>query len=99
VRKGAELVAELNPSLALYHRSDKRTSEVDIRRTLAGDLYVALVEVDRSGQLINLKVLLKPFINWVWIGASVMALGTALVLFSYYRVLARTSKAQGEDMR
>ncbi len=73
-------IGKLSPSLALYGQSGKRTSEVDIRRTLASDLYVALTEVDGASRLINLTIFIKPLINWIWIGSALMVLGTALVL-------------------
>ncbi len=86
-------IGKLSPSLALYSESGKRTSEVDIRRTLASDLYVALTEVDGASQLINLTIFIKPLINWIWIGSALMVLGTALVLAAG---LARgRSSAQG----
>jgi cytochrome c biogenesis factor len=53
---------------------------VDIRRTLAGDLYLALTEADSATKLINLTIYVKPLINWIWIGSGLMVLGTALVL-------------------
>ncbi|MHC4543221.1 MAG: heme lyase CcmF/NrfE family subunit [Planctomycetota bacterium] len=56
VHRNDKLIAELHPSQAYYSRSDKRTSEVDIRRTLASDLYVALTQVDNSNELINLNM-------------------------------------------
>jgi cytochrome c-type biogenesis protein CcmF len=95
VHKGDELIAELHPSQAYYSRSDKRTSEVDIKRTLAYDLYVALTQVDNSRDLINLNVLIKPLINWIWIGSVVSVLGATLVLISFYR--RRNTVLQTED--
>ncbi|MHC4641644.1 MAG: heme lyase CcmF/NrfE family subunit [Planctomycetota bacterium] len=95
VHKNDKLVAELHPSQAYYSRSDKRTSEVDIRRTLASDLYVALTQVDNSNELINLNILVKPLINWIWIGSIVSVLGTILVLISFYR--RRTTVLQSEE--
>ena len=95
VHKGQKLVAKLNPSQAYYSRSGKRTSEVDIRRTLAYDLYVALTEVDNTSELINLIVLVKPLINWIWIGSIVSVLGVILVLISSYR--RKTTASQGND--
>jgi cytochrome c-type biogenesis protein CcmF len=79
------------------HRNDKllRTSEVDIRRTLASDLYVALTQVDNSNELINLNILVKPLINWIWIGSIVSVIGTILVLISFYR--RRTTVLQSEE--
>jgi cytochrome c-type biogenesis protein CcmF len=80
VHKGQRQIARLAPSLAFYNQSGKRTNEVDIRRTLASDLYVALTEVDSTSRLINLTIFLKPLINWIWIGSALMVLGTVLVL-------------------
>jgi cytochrome c-type biogenesis protein CcmF len=85
VYKGDELIDKLNPSRAYYTRADKRTSEVDIRRTLAYDLYMALTDVDTTTELINLTILVKPLINWIWIGTIVSVVGTVLILFSSYR--------------
>jgi cytochrome c-type biogenesis protein CcmF len=95
VHKGDELIAELYPSQAYYSRSDKRTSEVDIKRTLTYDLYVALTMVDSSRDLINLNILVKPLINWIWIGSIVSVLGATLVLISFYR--RRATTLQSED--
>ena len=48
---------------------------MDIRRTLAGDLYLALTEVDSASKLINLTIFIKPLINWIWIGSGVDGAG------------------------
>ncbi len=85
VSKNKKLVARLNPSQAYYYSSDKQTSEVDIKRTLGGDIYVALTAVDKNSGLVNLRVLIKPFINWIWIGSAGLVLGAGLVLISFYR--------------
>jgi len=85
VSKDQQIIATLNPAQAYYHSGAKPTSEVDIKRSLAGDIYVALTAMDRSTQLINLRVLIKPLINWIWIGGMGLVLGTVLVLISFYR--------------
>lgn len=97
VHKGQKLFAKLSPSQAYYIRSNKRTSEVDIRRTLAYDLYVALTEVDNTTEMINLKVLVKPLINWIWIGSIVMVIGVVLILVSFYtrKITVSHSKDKG----
>jgi cytochrome c-type biogenesis protein CcmF len=79
------VLTKLRPSQAHYHDSDKKTSEVDVRRTLGGDLYVALTAVDVGRELINLRVLIKPLINWIWIGSTASVVGALLVLISFYR--------------
>ena len=79
------VIARLNPSKAFYQKSDKSTSEVDIKRTFTGDLYTAIDKVDTANEVIHLKVLIKPLINWIWIGSTVSMIGTVLVLISLYR--------------
>ncbi|MBN1359015.1 MAG: heme lyase CcmF/NrfE family subunit [Sedimentisphaerales bacterium] len=85
VFKGQTKIDGLSPSRAFYESSRRETSEVDVRRTWAGDLYLALTQVDRGGRLINLTVHVKPLINWIWIGTILMVVGTALVIFAVLR--------------
>ena len=85
VSKDQESVARLNPSLAFYSDSGKQASEVDIKRSLGSDIYIALTAVDRNSELVNLRMLIKPLINWIWIGSAGLVLGTGLVLISFYR--------------
>ncbi len=73
-----------SPSLVWHQRRDQTTSEVDVHRSLAGDLYLALLAVDQQKQLINLRVLIKPLINWMWAGCIIMVGGAGLVLLSWY---------------
>ena len=75
---------KMKPALSVYE-DQRRTSEVDIRRSLTGDLYVALTGVAHGGQLINLRVLIKPLINWLWAGSIIMAIGSILVLICWHR--------------
>ena len=47
---------------------------------MAGDLYLALTQVDSTTRLINLTIYIKPLINWIWIGNIVMVLGALLAI-------------------
>ena len=96
VYRGQTRLAKLTPALAFYAQSGKRTSEVDIRRTLAGDLYLALTEADSGTKLINLTIFVKPLINWIWIGSGLMVLGTALVLAAGFRRTRSASQENGQ---
>ncbi len=73
-------ITTLYPSRAVYPASGQNTSEVDVRRTLAGDLYLALTYVDPRTEQIKLTAMVKPLINWIWIGSIISVLGTALVI-------------------
>ncbi|MHC5157879.1 MAG: cytochrome c-type biogenesis CcmF C-terminal domain-containing protein, partial [Planctomycetota bacterium] len=71
------------PAKAVYSASNKAVSDVDIKRTLGGDLYLALTEIDiNNNNLINLRILIKPLINWIWIGSGLMVIGAILVLIA-----------------
>jgi len=80
---GDRLVAQLKPAKAVYAADGKAVSEVDIRRTLASDVYLAIMDVDIPSKMINLRAMVKPLINWIWIGSMVMVLGTLMVLLSF----------------
>ena len=82
IYKEGELIAKLAPAKAVYSASNQSVSEVDIRRTLGGDLYLALTEMDLADKRINLRVLIKPLINWIWIGSGLMVMGAALALIA-----------------
>jgi len=83
VEKKGEIVY-MKPALSVYENK-KQTSEVDIDRTLAGDLYVSLTAVGHGGQIIMLRVLVRPLINWLWLGSAVMVAGAIMVLISWHR--------------
>lgn len=48
-------------------------TEAAIRRSLGGDLYVALGEA--VGDAWAVRVQKKPAVNWIWIGVVMMGLG------------------------
>ena len=75
VYKGDKLIKTLRPAKAYYPSHEKSYSEVAVRRTLGGDLYLALTGVDPQSELINIRILVKPLINWIWIGSFLMIIG------------------------
>ncbi len=85
VQKNGRMIGYLKPAKAVYSASGKAMSEIDIRRTLVDDLYLAVTDVQVNNKLINLRILVKPLINWIWIGSFIMVIGTVLVLSSIYR--------------
>ncbi len=60
-----------------HHEEEPPTSEVEIKRTLAEDLYVVLngYEVEPA-QLANVKVVVNPLVDWIWLGFLLLAAGT-----------------------
>jgi cytochrome c-type biogenesis protein CcmF len=78
---GDKLYAELEPAKWAFrhHEDEPPTTEVDIKKTLKEDLYLVLngYEADAQGGVIaNIKVVINPLVNWLWIGWGLLALGT-----------------------
>lgn len=73
-----------------YVTSDQLMTEVGIRSTVREDLYLILSAMDdvdgalsanSSAQGIDLQVLVKPFVLWIWAGGLILALGTVIALW------------------
>jgi cytochrome c-type biogenesis protein CcmF len=76
-REGRQ-VALLHPEKRVYRVQTNPMTEAAIDRGITRDLYVSLGEpVDNAGAWI-VRVYYKPFINWIWGGCLLMALGGAL---------------------
>ncbi|MCC0068158.1 MAG: heme lyase NrfEFG subunit NrfE, partial [Rhodovulum sp.] len=70
------------------------TTEAAIDRGLTRDLYVALGDPQEDGGW-AVRTYVKPFANWIWIGALIMAAGGATSLTDRrYRVGAPARRAQ-----
>ena len=62
-----------------HHEDEPPTSEVDIKKTLASDLYVVMNGYEAEPQqLANIKVVINPLVNWIWLGFILLAIGTAI---------------------
>ncbi len=84
-------VAELFPEKRFYHVQGMPTTEAAIDQSLTRDLYIALGDQQDGGWAV--RTYIKPYANWLWIGAIVMALGGMLSLTDRrYRVAATGRK-------
>jgi cytochrome c-type biogenesis protein CcmF len=61
-----------------HHEDEPPTSEVDIHRTLGEDLYIVLNGVDTKLGIANLKVVINPLVDWVWLGFMLLIVGTVI---------------------
>jgi cytochrome c-type biogenesis protein CcmF len=86
-------VAVLTPERRIYHVRRMPMTEVAIDRSLTRDLYVALGEpVSTTAWSVRLHH--KPFVNWIWLGCLLMALGGVLaVLDRRYRLRRPAAQA------
>jgi len=85
VTQNGQPVSTLTPERRVYNVSRSPMSEVAIDRGVTRDLYVALGE-PVSATAWSVRVHHKPFVNWIWFGCVLMALGGVLaVLDRRYR--------------
>jgi cytochrome c-type biogenesis protein CcmF len=70
----------VQPEKRIYATSEMPMTEAGIASSLWRDIYVALGEPVDGGQAWLLRVSCKPFVNWIWGGCVLMALGAALAL-------------------
>ena len=73
------IVRTMHPEKRVYHASGQTMTEADIDTGITRDLYVSLGEPVGDGAW-GVRVYHKPFVDWIWGGALVMALGGFLAL-------------------
>jgi cytochrome c-type biogenesis protein CcmF len=93
VTRGGKKVVELRPEKRMYRVQENPMTEADIHPGLLGDLYVSLGEALDNGRAWIVRIYIKPFVNWIWGGCVLMALG-GLLAASDRRYRARASERE-----
>ena len=92
VFRDGRAIATVYPEKRLYDVQQMATTEAAIDRGFTRDLYVALGE--RQGDGWAMRTYVKPFSNWIWLGAMIMAVGGVVSLTDRrYRVGAPARRA------
>jgi cytochrome c-type biogenesis protein CcmF len=90
VAKNGTPVGSLTTEKRQYVTSEQLTTEVGIRPTPLEDLYIILsamddidaaVNNDPKAQGVDLQVLVKPLVNWIWYGGLILILGSLIGLW------------------
>jgi cytochrome c-type biogenesis protein CcmF len=96
VTKNNSPVADLTPEKRRYMAGGQTMTEADIDGGLMRDLYVALGE-PLKGDAWAIRVYVKPFVRWIWLGGLLIALGGLLaVLDKRYRRNRFVASASGK---
>mgnify|MGYP001138018255 CR=1 FL=1 len=87
------LVEVLRPEKRVYTASGQSMTEAAIDTRLTGDLYVSLgepVTPDGVAGAWGVRIYVKPFVDWIWGGCLLMALGGFLAIADRrYRIKVR----------
>ncbi|KJS33924.1 MAG: cytochrome C biogenesis protein CcmF, partial [Pseudomonas sp. BRH_c35] len=90
VLDGDKRIATLHPEKRLYTVQQMPMTEAGIDAGFTRDLYVALGEPLGDGAW-AVRVHIKPFVRWIWLGALMMGLGGVLAASDRrYRVKVKT---------
>ncbi|MNJ99113.1 Cytochrome c-type biogenesis protein CcmF [compost metagenome] len=94
VQKDGKEVGVLQPEKRLYRAQNMPLSQAAIDSRLTRDLFVALGDAVND-KTWTLRIQVKPFMNWIWAGCLLMALGGFLALADRrYRVYAARRASQ-----
>ncbi len=76
------IIGELSPEKRYYRSSQMPLSEAAILPRMHRDIYLALGEPqDNSQKTWSLRLQIKPYIRFIWLGALVMAMAALFVWF------------------
>jgi cytochrome c-type biogenesis protein CcmF len=88
-REGGGRPFVMHPEKRLYKVQNMPMTEADIETGLFRDLYVSLGEM-LDDKTWTVRVYHKPFVDWIWGGSFIMALGGVLALSDRrYRVAVK----------
>jgi cytochrome c-type biogenesis protein CcmF len=88
VFKNGSEVGRVAPAKFIYtSMPDMPTTEVAIRTSLGTDLYVIMNAVNPETKLGTFKVIVRPFVAWIWIGGLVLILGAFVTMAPSIREL------------
>jgi len=95
--KNGQVKKKMAPEKRAYHSSTMPMTEAAIDTGLLRDVYVSLGEpIDRDQPFGDwaVRVYYKPFVDWIWGGCLIMALGGLLAMLDRrYRVQSRAAAA------
>ena len=92
VSKDGQHVATMYPEKRVYRVQRNPMTEAAIDAGLTRDLFIALGEPRGADGAWSLRLYVKPFIRWIWLGTIIMALGGLFAATDRrYRVVAKKS--------
>jgi cytochrome c-type biogenesis protein CcmF len=98
LRRGGRLVTVLTPQKRMYHVQKSPMTEAAIDAGLRRDVFVALGEPVGGGAW-SVRVQYKPLIQWIWLGALIMALGGIVAVSDpRYRRGVRAAETAAADL-
>ncbi len=100
VSRNGEVLDVMQPEKRIYRVQTNPMTEAAIRTRVTGDLYVSLGEPVDNGRAWIVRIYVKPFIDWIWGGCLMMAMGGGLAASDRrYRRANRASEEAGSKLQ
>ncbi|MDX1392096.1 MAG: cytochrome c-type biogenesis CcmF C-terminal domain-containing protein, partial [Rheinheimera sp.] len=95
VRQNGDFVTHLHAEKRFYRIQRTIMTESAVHARLSRDLYVSLGE-ELPDNAWALRIQVKPFVRWIWLGGLLMALGALLALCDKRYRRSKTANGGGE---
>ncbi len=94
VLQGDKRIDGLSPAKFIYSKpQDTATTEVAIRTRLGEDIYAIMNSVNPQTKVATFRIIVRPFVLWIWIGGLFLIFGTTIcVAPSVREVLGATNR-------
>jgi len=86
---GTEVVGSLDPRMNFYRTQDQPVPTPAVRSRPSGDVYINLMAYKPDGSAATLRVIVEPFVPWIWIGGLIVAMGAMVSAWPVKRRVAR----------
>jgi cytochrome c-type biogenesis protein CcmF len=94
VLKDGKRVASIAPAKFIYSKpQDTATTEVAIRSTLSEDIYAIMNQVNPQTKVGTFRVIVRPFVAWIWLGGLLIIFGTVVSMAPSVREVLGESTA------
>ncbi|MEQ1598287.1 MAG: heme lyase CcmF/NrfE family subunit [Methylotenera sp.] len=99
VTSNTKEIAILHPEKRFYPVQGSVMTEADIEAGVFKDMYVSLGEPLENGAW-SVRIYIKPFVQWIWAGCILMALGGILALMDRrYRIANKRLTKETQDVQ
>jgi cytochrome c-type biogenesis protein CcmF len=80
ITQGGHALGTLGPERRFYKASQQPITHVAVHNSLTEDLYTVLAGQDQESGKLVVEAFVNPLVLWVWLGGTVVFLGTLLAL-------------------
>ena len=89
ILKNGKPVGVIDPRMNYYEGRGEPVPTPSVRSRATHDLYANLMAFQRDGSNATVHVWIQPFVVWIWIGGTIMALGALIALLPALKRAAR----------